>query len=127
MCLMCPANFTTQADGSSDCDISVSAPAAVDLCLLPHLMTAPTVTHGRGTGRWGKAGVGGASGGAQVGEGTDLSTRYAVLVSFGVLLNGTALNDIARRVGVNASSTAILHTLVRHAAPPRSPPSLLSM
>ena len=49
----------------------------------------------------------------QVGEGLDLSSRYAVIVSFGVLLNGTALNEIAQRVGVNASSEVVLDTLVR--------------
>jgi hypothetical protein len=31
--------------------------------------------------------------------GTNLSTRYAVIVSFGVYLNGTSLNDIAYKVG----------------------------
>lgn len=50
---------------------------------------------------------------AQVGQGTDLSSRYAVIVSFGVLLNGTALDEIAARVGVNGSSEAVLDTLVR--------------
>lgn len=50
---------------------------------------------------------------SQVGEGLDLSSRYAVIVSFGVLLNGTALNEIAQRVGVNASSEVVLDTLVR--------------
>lgn len=48
-----------------------------------------------------------------MGQGTDLSSRYAVIVSFGVLLNGTALNEIAARVGVNGSSEAVLDTLVR--------------
>ncbi len=48
-----------------------------------------------------------------MGEGLDLSSRYAVIVSFGVLLNGTALNEIAQRVGVNASSEVVLDTLVR--------------
>lgn len=67
---MCPANFTTEADGSSECNLPV-------------------------------------------GTGPDLSTRYAVIVSFGMLLNGTALEDIARLAGVNASSTSILKTLVR--------------
>lgn len=52
----------------------------------------------------------------QVGEGLDLSSRYAVIVSFGVLLNGTALNEIAQRVGVNASSEVVLDTLVRCAS-----------
>ena len=53
---------------------------------------------------------------SQVGEGLDLSSRYAVIVSFGVLLNGTALNEIAQRVGVNASSEVVLDTLVRCAS-----------
>lgn len=65
----------------------------------------PQHTHGSGAG-------------VQVGEGTDLSSRYAVVVSFGVVLNGTTLDDIARRAGVNATSTDILDTLVRRALPP---------
>lgn len=56
----------------------------------------------------------------QVGPETDLSSRYAVVVSFGVLLNGTALGDIARRAGVDANSSAILDTLVRSAAAART-------
>ena len=51
--------------------------------------------------------------GVQVGPGTDLATRYAVIVSFGVLLKGTALDQVASLVGVNASSEAVLDTLVR--------------
>lgn len=31
--------------------------------------------------------------------GTNLRLRYAVIVSFGVLLNGTDLDDIASKVG----------------------------
>ncbi|KAK9837118.1 hypothetical protein WJX81_003998 [Elliptochloris bilobata] len=45
--------------------------------------------------------------------GTNLTTRYAVIVSFGVFLNGTSLDDIAPKVGVNASSRVILERLVR--------------
>lgn len=70
----------------------------------------------------------------QVGQETDLSSRYAVVVSFGVLLNGTALEDIARRAGVNATSSAILDTLVRSApqflttdAAPWIPSTLVSL
>ncbi|CAL8464733.1 g4268 [Coccomyxa elongata] len=45
--------------------------------------------------------------------GASLAARYAVIVSFGVYLNGTSLEEIARKVGVNASSVAILEHLVR--------------
>ena len=33
-----------------------------------------------------------------VAPGTNLATRYAVIVSFGVLLNGTSLEDVAPKV-----------------------------
>ncbi|KAL0046818.1 hypothetical protein WJX82_010658 [Trebouxia sp. C0006] len=45
--------------------------------------------------------------------GASPSYRYAVIVSFGVLLNGTALDDIASKAGVNASSEQVLEWLVR--------------
>ncbi|KAK9917087.1 hypothetical protein WJX75_000778 [Coccomyxa subellipsoidea] len=45
--------------------------------------------------------------------GGSLAARYAVIVSFGVYLNGTSLDDIAHKVGVNASSVAILEHLIR--------------
>ena len=33
-----------------------------------------------------------------IAPGTNLATRYAVIVSFGVLLNGTSLEDVAPKV-----------------------------
>lgn len=45
--------------------------------------------------------------------GTDLAQRYAVIVSFGVYFNGTTLDEIARHVGVEASSFQVLAGLVR--------------
>lgn len=46
-------------------------------------------------------------------RGTDLATRCAVIVSFGVYFNGTALDEIASRVGVQANPYEVLGTLVR--------------
>ena len=45
--------------------------------------------------------------------GTNLAERYAVIVSFGVFFNGTALRDIAARVGVQGSPYEVLSNLVR--------------
>lgn len=45
--------------------------------------------------------------------GTNLKMRYAVIVSFGVYLNGTNLDDVASKVGVNASAEEVLGHLVR--------------
>ncbi|KAK9803015.1 hypothetical protein WJX72_000035 [[Myrmecia] bisecta] len=45
--------------------------------------------------------------------GTNLTIRYAVIISFGVFFNGTTLDEIATRVGVNATSEAVLEHLIR--------------
>ena len=56
--------------------------------------------------------------------GTDLAERYAVIVSFGVFFNGTALDEIASRVGVQASPYEVLSTLVK--CVPRARPEPLA-
>ena len=47
-------------------------------------------------------------------SGTNLTERNAVIVSFGVFFNGTALSEIAGLVGVQASPSLVLSTLVRY-------------
>lgn len=42
----------------------------------------------------------------QLQPGTNLTMRYAVIVSFGVFLNGTSLDDIAAKVGCLFQRTA---------------------
>jgi hypothetical protein len=159
LCLMCPANYTTLADGSVDCNTPVRAISPIRIChiscatalvmallnMKPARRLCHTVQvhteHAQCLSGWPSSNAlpwcscghfcsacscGSAlpasnnercpepwSPDLQVGEGLDLSSRYAVIVSFGVLLNGTALNEIAQRVGVNASSEAVLDTLVR--------------
>ncbi|KAK9813648.1 hypothetical protein WJX73_001491 [Symbiochloris irregularis] len=45
--------------------------------------------------------------------GTNLKMRYAVIVSFGIFLNGTDLDEVASKVGVNASAQDVLGHLIR--------------
>jgi hypothetical protein len=45
--------------------------------------------------------------------GTDLNTRYAVVVYFGVYLDGTTLSEVSRRAGVDGPSSEVLSNLVR--------------
>ena len=45
--------------------------------------------------------------------GTNLATRYAVIISFGVYFNGTALDEIASRVGVQANNRATMQRLAQ--------------
>ncbi|KAK9825612.1 hypothetical protein WJX74_010253 [Apatococcus lobatus] len=45
--------------------------------------------------------------------GTNLRMRYAVIVSFGVFLNGTSLDSIAAKVGVNAAPEDVLDHLIK--------------
>lgn len=48
-----------------------------------------------------------------ISPGTNLAERNAVIVSFGVYFNGTALNEIGSLVGVKASPLLVLSSLVR--------------
>lgn len=44
--------------------------------------------------------------------GTSLKSRYAVLVSFGVLLNGTDLDDVASKVPPELDATMCTHEVL---------------